>query len=101
MKQNCEKWSLMSETIFPLMVRRSKELTKISVSINDVLLRCTPVGLPIVGTIEKLCQEVYKLFPMGARLVFRRSVFESVSLQIVLLFHLVSTYFKSSSGELC
>ncbi|EDO35405.1 predicted protein [Nematostella vectensis] len=47
-KQNCEKWSLTSVTIFPLHVTCSGELTKmLSISVAEFL--CTRVGLSIVG----------------------------------------------------
>ena len=46
--QNCEKWLLMSETMFQLTIRNFRQSTKL-LSINHVLLRCTLVGLSIVG----------------------------------------------------
>ena len=54
--QNCEKWSLISETILPLMVLASTLLLKI-LPIKVAELLCTRVGLSIVGMNKKLCRE--------------------------------------------
>ena len=54
--QNCEKWSLISETILPLLILASTLLAKI-LSIKVAELLCTRVGLSIVGVNEKLCRE--------------------------------------------
>ena len=51
--QNCEKWSLISETILPLVILASTLLVKI-LSINVAELLCTRIGLSIVGVNQNL-----------------------------------------------
>ena len=58
--QNCEKRSLISETILPLLILASTLLVKI-LSIKVAELLCTRVGLSIVGVNEKLCRESNKI----------------------------------------
>ena len=55
--QNCEKWSLISETILPLVILASTLLVKIF-SIKVVELLCTRVGLSVVGIIESFVETV-------------------------------------------
>ena len=55
--QNCEKWSLISETILPLVILASTLLVKIF-SIKVVELLCTRVGLSVVGIIESFAETV-------------------------------------------
>ena len=55
--QNCEKWSLISETILPLVILASTLLVKIF-SIKVVELLCTRVGLSVVGIIESFAEKV-------------------------------------------
>ena len=47
-KQNCEKWSLISEIMLPLMIFSLTLLVNI-LSINEKELLCTRVGLSIQG----------------------------------------------------
>ena len=54
--QNCEKWSLISETILPLVVLASTLLLKI-LPIQVAELLYTRVGLSIVGMNKNLCRE--------------------------------------------
>ena len=55
-RQNCEKWSLISETILPLVVLASTLLLKI-LPIKVAELLCTRVRLSIVGMNKNLCRE--------------------------------------------
>ena len=59
--QNCEKWSLISEMIFPLATTWSGLLIKM-LSIRVAEVERTSVGLLIVGTRKQLWREVKKSY---------------------------------------